>query len=83
MGLSFLDESISDLKSTWPISLALVFISFVVSLILLLLIRWCGGCLVISVIVGYFAVIITFAVLCLLSAEGKIKVPSFIQTNAQ
>lgn len=48
--------------------------TLILSIILLFFIRACGGCLVISVIVLYFAAIISFAVVFLLTAQKKIDI---------
>jgi hypothetical protein len=58
----------SDLHTSWPIALAVLFMSLAVSIIFLFFIRACGGCLVWTVIVLYFAVIITFGVVAFLAA---------------
>lgn len=67
-GLSFFDESIADLKTTWPISLMTIFMALILSLLLLFFIRACGGCLVVTVIVLYFATIVAFGVVCIMSS---------------
>lgn len=75
LGLNFYDESISDLKTTWPISLSIIFLTLILSIILLFCIQVCGGFLVISVIVLYFIAIIAFGIVFLLTAQKKIDVP--------
>ena len=65
LGLGFFDEAIADLQHTWPISLSVLFMTFLLSVGLMFFIRACGGCLVISVIVLYFVLIIAFGVVCL------------------
>lgn len=62
------------MKATWPISLSIIFLTLILSLLLLFFIRACGGCLVISVIALYFVAIVSFGVVCLMSSEGKIDI---------
>ena len=73
LGLSFLDESIADLQRTWPISLSVIFMTFIVSILMMFFVRACGGCMVISVIILYFILIISFGVVCLEASKGKIE----------
>lgn len=58
----------NDLSITWPIVLMTIFSALVVSLILMCLLRTCGGCLIIAVIVLYFGLLISFGVICLATA---------------
>ena len=64
LGLSFFEESLSDVKNTWQISLTVLFLSLVTSLLVMFFIKVCGSCLVFSIIVLYFIILITFGVLC-------------------
>lgn len=75
VGIGFFDESIADLKSTWPISLSMFFMTLIMSMILLFAVRACGGCIVVTVIFLYFAVLVAFGVVCLETANNKIQVP--------
>lgn len=81
LGLNFYDEAIADLQHTWPISLATIFTTFFLSIVLMFFIRACGGCLVISVIILYFALIIAFGVVAISASKGQIDIP--IPTDLQ
>ena len=74
LGIGFMDKAIADLQHTWPISLAIIFATFILSILLMFFIRACGGCLVISVIILYFGLIIAFGVVCLETAKGNIHI---------
>lgn len=50
----------NDIQTTWPICVAVLFIAFGISIIVMLLIRLCGGCIVIGLIVIKLAALITF-----------------------
>lgn len=75
LGVGFFYESVSDLEHTWPVSLTVLFAGLILSLALMFLIRCCGGCLVITVIILYFAAIITFGVVCLETADNNLDIP--------
>ena len=75
IGIGFFDESMADVSHTWPISLSVIFMALICSLVLLFFIRLCGGCLVITVIVLYFGVLITFGIVCFETAANKIQIP--------
>jgi hypothetical protein len=68
LGLGFFERGMNDLRISWPITLAVLFMSLLVSILFLFFIRACGGCLVWTVIMLYFAVIITFGVVAFLTA---------------
>lgn len=68
LGLGFFEKGMSDLQTTWPIALSVLFMALVVSIVFLFFIRACGGCLVWTVILLYFAVIISFGVVAFLAA---------------
>ena len=74
LGIGFFDKSIADLQHTWPISLAIIFATFLLSIMLMFFIRACGGCLVVSVIILYFGLIIAFGVVCLETSKGHIHI---------
>lgn len=74
-----MDQSLSDLKNTWQISLAMLFMALIASLLMMFFIKVCGGCLVISVIVAYFAVLIGFGVICLEQANHSIDIAGLDQ----
>jgi hypothetical protein len=52
-----------------------------VSIIFLFFIRACGGCLVWTVILLYFGVIISFGVVAFLASENKIDINDLNQLN--
>lgn len=72
IGMDFLTESIADLQHTWQISLSVVFITLILSVILMFFIRACGGCMVVTVIILYFGALITLGVILLEASYGKI-----------
>ena len=74
LGIGFLDKAIADLQHTWPISLTVIFATFILSIALMFFIRACGGCLVVSVIILYFGLIIAFGVVCLETSYGNIHI---------
>jgi hypothetical protein len=55
--------------------------ALIVSIIFLFFIRACGGCLIWTVIVLYFAVIISFGVVAFLAAENKIDINGIEKLN--
>jgi amino acid transporter len=77
LGLNFYDEAISDLQATWPISLATLFIALFVSIVLMLMIRALGRCLVFTIIALYFVILVLFGVLCFETADDRIKIEGF------
>jgi hypothetical protein len=81
LGLGFFERGMNDLRISWPITLAVLFMSLLVSILFLFFIRACGGCLVWTVIMLYFAVIITFGVVAFLTAENKITINGIDQLN--
>lgn len=48
--------------------------AFLFSILLLFFVRACGGCLVVTVIILYFGVLIAFAVVCLETANNRIEI---------
>ena len=65
------------MKNTWQISLTVLFLSLIVSLIVMFFIKTCGSCLVFSIIVVYFIILITFGVLCYEEANHNIDIDEF------
>lgn len=68
LGLGFFEKAISDLHNTWPIALSVLFMALIVSIVFLLFLRACGGCIVWTVILLYFMLIISFGVVAFLTA---------------
>jgi hypothetical protein len=81
LGIGFFEESISDLKTTWPISLAVIFMTLITSIVLLLFIRLCAGCMVFGTILTYFVLMIGFGVLTFLSAGKILDIPGLDDLN--
>jgi predicted RND superfamily exporter protein len=71
----------SDLQTTWPIALSVLFMALIISILFLFFIQAFGGCLVWTVIVLYFGVIISFGVVSYLAADHKIVINGIDQLN--
>ncbi|KAL4476085.1 hypothetical protein ABPG74_009818 [Tetrahymena malaccensis] len=78
-----LEEWMSDIRTTWPVSLGVAFIAFGVSFIFLILMRTCAGFITWSMIAGYFILLITLGSLCLYKSYNKSyeNVPSEFQNQ--
>lgn len=69
------------MNKTWPIALAVLFMTLIVSIMFLFFVRACGGCLVWTVIFMYFTVIITFGIVAFLTASNVIVINGIDQLN--
>ena len=72
-GLNYFDKVISDLKSTWKISLISIFAALVLSVVLLAFIRTCGSCIVFFIVLLYILGIIGLGVGCMVVANNGIE----------
>ena len=72
--MDFFTQSISDLEHTWPISLSIIFISLIISVLVMLFIRTCGGCIVISVIVLYFSALTALGIILMLASYDRLDI---------
>lgn len=73
-GLTFYDQFVSDIKASWKISLISLFAALLFSLILLLFIRACGRCIVISILILYLASLIGLGVACMKASKEGIDI---------
>ena len=60
IALGIVEMMISDIELVWPIEAAIAGIALILSIILLVVIRWIGGCLVWGVLTLYFLGLIVF-----------------------
>jgi Mn2+/Fe2+ NRAMP family transporter len=76
-GLSFYDQFVSDLQASWKISLIALFTALVLSIVLLLFIRACGKCIVISIIILYLAALISLGIFCMKASKDGIDIEGY------
>ena len=67
----------SDIKSSWKISLISLFAALVLSIILLVFIRTCGKCIVISILVLYLGVLIGLGAVCMKASKEGISIDGY------
>jgi solute carrier family 44 protein 1 (choline transporter-like protein) len=58
------EQGMSDIRLTWPIELAVLFIALIISVFFMYLIKWCGACLIWTLIFLFFALTACFGGLC-------------------
>jgi hypothetical protein len=81
LGLGFFEKAMSDLHQTWPIAIGVLFMALIVSIMFLFFVRACGGCLVWTVIILYFLLIISFGVVAFLASDDKIVINGLEKLN--
>lgn len=54
ISLGIVEIMVSDIDLVWPIEAAIVGIALILSIIMLLVVRWIGGCLIWTVLALYF-----------------------------
>lgn len=79
LGLNGFEQGVSDMAVTWPIELSVLFMAVILGVFFMFMIKCCGGCLVWSLIIGFFAVTAGFGGFCFYMYEN----PSFAQDVIQ
>lgn len=80
--IGWIQKGMSDIEQTWEISLAVAGIAFVASIVLLLLIRLLAGCIVWSIIILYFIILIVLGIFCISKAQGDMSdLPKQLQSK--
>lgn len=83
-GLTFYDQFVSDLMSSWKISIISLFTALLLSIILLLFIRAFGQCIVVSIILLYLAILIGLGIACMKASKDGIGIEGYEDwTNPQ
>ena len=65
------------MKSSWKISLISLFAALLLSIVLLVFIRACGKCIVISILVLYLGILIGLGFVCMKASKEGIAIEGY------
>lgn len=77
-----LEQGISDMQLAWPIELSVLFMALILSVLFMYLIKWCGGCLVWTLIISFFGLTAAFGGLCYYMYENPNFADDVLHTQA-
>lgn len=62
--LGAFEQGMSDVQLTWPVELSVLFMALILSVFFMYFIKWCGGCLIWTLIFLFFGLTAGFGGLC-------------------
>lgn len=64
------EQGVSDMQLCWPIELSVLFMALILAVLFMYVVKWCGACIVWTVILLFFAATAGFGGLCYYMAEN-------------